>query len=300
MMELVEMLIWYLMGLISIAIIGLATWIALREIEMPRVGRWSLVIGALVFSTIFTESVAWVLIAMTMIATFILPLRIALRRQPRWAKWIVAVGTVSLVAVLLWTSPRFLVGPVRWATQQESGNSPLLVLAGLLLLLSLASAIWILHPSTDRRIRTSYLRGVLIWTGLSLFPFWYFFGMAMFERAIISAVDGEIQPDAVGIVQWKLRWNGDDPSWLQDLPAATEAGCPVKLSPNGACCLVDYPDGRESEIHIFGTGFGRYTVRLLSLPSFGGLCRNPQFDPRADPGSPESREFVPYDPRWRS
>ena len=125
-------------------------------------------------------------------------------------------------------------------------------------------------------------------------------GMATFERAIISAVDGEIQPDAVGIVQWKLRWNGDDPSWLQDLPAASEARCPRDLFPNGACCLVDYPDGRQSEIHIFRTGFGRYTVRKLSLPSFGGLCRNPQFDRRADPESPTGREFVPCDQGRRS
>ena len=300
MRELIEIVVWFLMGLMSITIISLATWVALREVEIPRVGKWSLVLGALVGSTIFVESVAWLLIAMTMIATLSLPLRIALRDRPRWVKWAAAIGAVWLLAALLVISSRYLVRPVSWVIEQGSKNGSLLLMASLLLLLSLASAIWMLHPSTDRRIRTSYLRGVLIWTGVSLFPFWFFFGMATFERAIISAVDGEIQPDAVGIVQWKLRWNGDARSWLQDLPAASEARCPRNLFPNGACCLVDYPDGRQSEIHIFRTGFGRYTVRKLSFPSFGGLCRNPQFDPRADPESPTGREFVPCDQRRRS
>jgi hypothetical protein len=140
----------------------------------------------------------------------------------------------------------------------------------------------------------------LIWAAVSLFPFWFFFGMATFERTIKHAVNGEIRPDALGAVRWELRRDAEDPSWLEELPPASGARCPQSLLLNGACCLVEFPDGRRSEIHIFRTGFGRYTVNKLSRPAFPYLCRNPLFDPRADPASDQGQEFVRCDPSQRS
>lgn len=118
--------------------------------------------------------------------------------------------------------------------------------------------------------------------------------MVTFERAISSALDGEIDPGAVGRFQWEIRWDREDTSWLRDLPPVSDVRCSQRLFPGGACCLADYPDGRRSEIHIFRTGFRRYTVRKLTNPSYG-MCRNPDFDPRADPESFEGKEWVPCD-----
>jgi len=225
MTTLFETLLWYVTGLTGFAIVGLATWIALREVEVPRVGKWSLVLAAPLASWIFVESVAW------LVLTF----------------------------------------------------------------LSLAGVFWILRCSSDRHLRRSFLLGAALWAGIGLFPFWHFFGMATFERRIVAAVDGEIRPDSAGAVDWDLRRFGGDLAWLRHQPAAVNAHCSRTLFPNGACCRVDYADGRNSEIHIFRTGLGRYTVRKLTDPSYG-LCRNPRFDPTVHPGSSTGGEFVPCDP----
>lgn len=298
MTALAETVIWFLMGLVSIAALGLVAWISLSA--WPRWVRWSLALGVLAVSTVITDSVALLLMAMTFMATFSLPARIALRDRPTWVKWTVAFGVISLVAALQLTSSRYVVGSVRWAFEQGSRNGSLLLLASLLLILSLAGVIWMAHPSTDRRIRRSYLYGVLLWAGLSFFPAWYFFGMVTFERVISSALNGEVDPGAVGRVQWAIRSDREHASWLRDLPLVSEVRCvPYSLFPHGACCNVDYQDGRGSEVHIFRTGFRRFTVRKLTKPSMG-LCRNPEFDPRAAPGSLESMEFAPCDQLRRS
>jgi hypothetical protein len=290
--QLIETLTWFMLGLTGITTIGLATWIAMREIEIPRVGKWSLVVGVLAISILFMESVAWLLLALTMIATVTLPARIALRDRPKWIKWTATLGAISLVVALLVTSSPHLVGPVGWAIEQGSRNGPLLLLVSLLVVLSLLGTIWLARPSTDRRIRNSYLYGALLWTGLSFLPTSYFFGMVTFERAISSAWAGEIEPGAIGHLSSEVEWNREVRSWMRDHPQLSDVRCHQRLFPDGACCLVDYPDGRHSEIHIFRTGFRRYTVRKLTVPTYG-LCRNPEFDPHADPGSPEGQEFIP-------
>ena len=122
----------------------------------------------------------------------------------------------------------------------------------------------------------------------------YFSEMMLFERTISSALNGEIDPDVVGRIQWEARVDRVNTSWLRDLPPASDVRCRSSQFPNGACCRVEYPDGRRSEIHIFRSGAHRYAVRKLTNPSYG-MCRNPDFNPRAAPGSPKSREFVPCD-----
>ena len=292
--------IWFLLGVVSITMLTLATWLALREAEIPRLVKWSMVAGALALSGIFVESVAWFLLVSTMLVTLSLPIRNVLRDWPRRAKVALALGTGSLCVAVLASTPLDLAAAVNWALPQESGNGPPLALASLLLLVSIAGTAWILRSVNDPYIRRAYLRTALIWFAVSFFPFWYFFGMTTFERTIVHAVNGEIRPDTVGAVQWRLEQDTEEGAWLRELPAASDARCPVSLLLNGACCLVEYPDGRNSEIHIFRTGFGRYTVNKFTRPARSGLCRNPLFDPRADPESPAGREFVRCEPSQRS
>ena len=98
----------------------------------------------------------------------------------------------------------------------------------------------------------------------------------------------------LGQVQWETGRNREVTSWLHSLPPVSDVRCLSTMLPDGACCRVDYSDGRRSEVHIYRTDFRRYTVRKFTNPSHG-MCRNPDFNPRAAPGSPSSKEFVRCD-----
>jgi hypothetical protein len=288
------MLLWFLMGLVTITAIGLVASVALSA--WPSWLRWTLGLGTLAAVWVFADLLVLLLMVATFVVTFSLPAWIALRDRPSGVKWTVALGAISLVVVpLQLTVSRYLAGSVGWVLPQESRSDPLRLLALLLLLLvSAAGVIWIAHPSTEWRVRRSYGYAVLLWIALSFFPAWYFFGMATFERAISSVLSGAIDPGAVDLVRWEMP-SGRDASWLRDLPAVSDVDCVTySVLPHGACCRVDFQDGRGSEVHIFQAGFRRYAVRKFTIPSFG-MCRNPGFDPRAAPEDSDSQEFVPCD-----
>jgi hypothetical protein len=146
----------------------------------------------------------------------------------------------------------------------------------------------------SRKIIASAICGFLLCVGIAVLPVRYVFGMGTFERAISSALNVQYDSGSAKRIRWALRRDGEVTSRLRDLPPVSGVRCVQRLFPNGACCLVDFPDGRRSEIHIFPSGFYRFTVGKFTDPSFG-MCRNPDFDPLADPGSPERMDFVRCD-----
>jgi len=218
------------------------------------------------------ETTLWLLVGLASLAMFGLAIRIALDafEISRGVEWAFVIGAPVVASILM--------GLVAWLLLIVA-----LVLAARWLVLSFAGV---------ARVRPLLLRACLA-AGIGLFPLWYFAGITNLEHVIVSAVDGDIRTDAAGAVRWDLVRSGAEPPWLRDLPAAVDARCAVELFPNGACCRVGYPDGRSSEVHIFRTGLGRYTIRKLTDPSNTGLCRNPHFDPSGDPRVTAGREFVP-------
>lgn len=210
--------------------------------------------------------------------------RVSRHGLSRWILLGVSLGSGIALALVL--APR--------ALDVVLDNGPLLGLTMVPLIIMIAAAVWMIRVSTSKGVTAACMCLVLLCAGLTFVSAQYFAEMVMFERTISSALNGEIDPDAVGRIQWEARLNREDRLWLRDLPPTLDVECRTRLFPNGACCLVEYPDGRQSEIHIFRAGFRQYAVRKFTIPSYG-MCRNPNFDPRAAPGSANSKEFVRCD-----
>ena len=63
----------------------------------------------------------------------------------------------------------------------------------------------------------------------------------------------------------------------------------------GACCMVVFPLGMSVEIRSSSLGAGRHKMNFDSHL----MCPAPAYDPSSGPDTPESREVVPCDDRWR-
>jgi hypothetical protein len=213
------------------------------------------------------------------------------RKKVPW--WVVASVSLGVIAILA-AFPRVIGEMIGRVLEAAFNNGSLLFLSMLPLIIMIAIALWMIRASTAKGILAAFLYLALFCVGLTFISARYFVGMLRFESAVASALDGEIDPGADGRFQWKIRRDREDASRLRDLPPVSDVRCLSTLFPNGACCKVDYPDGRRSEIHIFRIGLRRFTVRKFTNPSYG-LCRNPDFDPRADPGSPEGKEWIRCD-----
>ena len=265
----IESMLLLLGGLTAIAVVSLSAWVALPN--KPEWERGGYVLAALAISAWWTEAVAWLLFGWTLVAACGLPLMSALRRERRWLGWLVIVFVTPVVFVLLYS----------WLRVAR-------LLEWLMLLSSLAALIWMARSSADSFLRSTFARGLLIWSAVCFLPVWLLWDMKPFERAISSGLREEM----AGRIQWEAGPSADDPSWLSELPPASDVRCDMLLVA-GACCRVQFTDGRHSEIHIYRAGLGRYTVRKFTKPDDRGMCRNPDFDPYADRGDPRWREFVP-------
>ena len=114
------------------------------------------------------------------------------------------------------------------------------------------------------------------------------------ERAILSTFDGESNPLQNPNLEIECR-GFDCDEVIPHLPAATGANCVSDFLPVGACCPTRFGDVTGSEVHIWWKGFGKYRITLTAP-----MCRNPEFDPSAAPGTPEADELVRCDELWRS
>jgi hypothetical protein len=230
---------------------------------------------------------------------FVIGLAVWISRQkvPRWVAPSVSLVTgVALVAVL-YANWRFIVfGLAEWALDVSLNNGSLLLLTAALIIVPVASAVWMIRTSTDKGVLAIYLTGVLLWTGLTFFPARYLLGMVMFERAISSALNGQIDPDNQGRFSWECRWGCDDMTWLRDVPQVSDVRCVQRLTGRGACCQVYYPDEVYSEVHAFKLQGGKYKISFYSWP----MCKNPDFVWPPPPGSPRIRQWIRCDERWRS
>lgn len=175
-------------------------------------------------------------------------------------------------------------------------NGTLSFLTVLPLLVLLASAVWMIRTSTDRGVLALYLSFVLIFGGLLFFPARFFVGMLRFEWAVASALNGQIDPSDTNRFEWECRWDCPDQDWMQAVPKVRDVRCVQRLRSSGACCQAYFPNGVYSEVHVFRTGFHRYRMQFYSYP----MCRNPDFDPAADPDSPEGNGWMRCDELWRS
>lgn len=79
------------------------------------------------------------------------------------------------------------------------------------------------------------------------------------------------------------------------LPAVTGVRCSQGMGVIGACCGTGFGDLAGSEVHIYWKGFGKYRITLTPP-----MCRNPDFDPAADPDSLEGKKWMRCDELWRS
>ena len=122
--------------------------------------------------------------------------------------------------------------------------------------------------------------------------------MATFEHVILSALTDGGLAESSALVRWNLPGTAADLPWLHALPPAATARCKQRLMPVGACCQIEFQDGRWNEVHVFLVGLGRYELRKFTKPRYG-LCRNPDFDREAEPESREGQEFVECSgPQW--
>jgi hypothetical protein len=214
----------------------------------------------------------------------------------RWVQPIVVIGTgmtLLLVVSAFWQS---FFGLAERALELVFDNGALSFLTVLPLLALLASAVWMIRTSTDRGVLALYLSFVLIFGGLLFFPARFFVGMLRFEWAVASALNGQIEPSDTSRFEWDCRGDCPAQDWIPSVPMVRDVRCVQRLSSSGACCQAYYTDGLYSEIHVWRIDHGRYKVQFASYPS----CFNPGFDPTAEPGTPEDRQFVPCDQGWRS
>lgn len=235
---------------------------------------------------------AWLLI----IGVIALAIWISRHEVPRWVAPIVSLLTIVVSVSAYHAFGHFFPGLVDRALAVLLDNGSLLLLTSILLIVPLASAIWMIRTSTSMGVLAIYLTGVLLWTGLVFFPTRYFFEMVRFEQAVSSALNGEIDPDDQGRFDWECRWGCDDRAWLRDVPGVADVRCVQKLKNRGACCQAHFRDGIYTEIHPFKLANGRYKISFYSYP----MCKNPDFVWPPRPDSPRIRQWVRCDERWRS
>ena len=116
------------------------------------------------------------------------------------------------------------------------------------------------------------------------------------EQVIRDACNGSIDSSDASRYEWECYRHCDNLEWLPDLPPAEYVSCLDPLLNGGACCKATFGNGIAAEIHPYPLKNGRYRIVFFAYPH----CRNPEYDPTAERGSPERRQTIRCDERWRS
>ena len=126
----------------------------------------------------------------------------------------------------------------------------------------------------------------------------YDLAMMRLARSMTKEVfDGPRDVTDTSRITWECRWGCSETELqdiVHDLPKLVKVECPQSLRPLGGCCIAEFEGGVHSEIHAFWQLRG-YKIQLYSYPT----CNNPDFNLHAKPGSPERKQFVRCDERWR-
>ena len=96
------------------------------------------------------ETVLWFLLGLMLITVSSLLARMALSKTPRWVARGVLLGILATVAVFLLTPSRVLIDISIRVLEVGFNNGPLLLLTAALLIVPLASAVWMIRTSTDK------------------------------------------------------------------------------------------------------------------------------------------------------
>ena len=106
------------------------------------------------------------------------------------------------------------------------------------------------------------------------------------RSALLDAFDGQIDPCDSTRYEFIPVNDCRNAEYLTRLPPATDARCVTWLAWNGACCHVYFPF--HAEVHVHAVGDGRYDIAVIAL----ARCLNPDYNPEADPDSPDARPFI--------